>query len=146
MLPGPAAVGRSVDSVSNGEIGALQSLAAAHVNDLGIRRGDRERADRLRRLSVEDRHPDAAVVGAFPHAAVIGGDIEDVRLFRHPGCCDGAAAAEWSNHAPANAGIELGTELLSTGQPRQQSGNHQDEHEQKKTSRCAHRTLGKTVW
>ena len=50
MRPRRAAVDRFVDAVADGEIGALQTLAAARVNDARIARRDGERADRTRRL------------------------------------------------------------------------------------------------
>ena len=63
VRPGLAGVGGLVDAVADGEVGALQAFAAADVDDVRVRRRDRERADRAGRLVVEDRLPGAAVVG-----------------------------------------------------------------------------------
>ena len=64
VRPGLAGVGGFVHAVAGGEIGALQSFAAADVDDVRIGLRDRQRADRSGRLIVEDRRPDAAVVVA----------------------------------------------------------------------------------
>ena len=48
----------------------MQAFAAADVDDVRIGRRDGDRADRLRRLVVEDRVPRAAVVVDLPDAAV----------------------------------------------------------------------------
>ena len=53
----------------------------------------------------------AEVVG-LPDAAVVDADVEDVGLVGNAGGADGAAAAERSDHAPFQAGIELGIEGL----------------------------------
>ena len=65
MRPGLAGVGGFVDAVADREIGTLQSLAAADVDDVRIGRRDGDRADGSGRLIVEDRIPGAAVVGRF---------------------------------------------------------------------------------
>ena len=80
VRPRLAGVGGLVDAVAGREVGALQPFAAADVDDVRVRRRDRDRADRAGRLVVEDRRPGAAVVGRLPHAAVDGADVEHVRL------------------------------------------------------------------
>ena len=87
VRPGAAGVGRSVDAVAHREVGALQPLAAADVDDVRIRRRHRDRADRLRRLVVEDGLPGAPVVVGPPDAAVADADVEDIRMrpARRPG-------------------------------------------------------------
>ena len=55
MRPGFAGVGGFVDAVADREIGAMQSFAAADINDVGIGGGDRDGADGLRGLVIEDR-------------------------------------------------------------------------------------------
>ena len=100
MGPGLAGIGRLVDAIADGKIGAVQSLAAAYINDVGVRRSDRDGSDRLGRLVIENRIPGAAVVVRFPDAAIHLGDIEHVGLAGHAGGRAGAPATEWTNHAP----------------------------------------------
>ena len=92
VLPGLAAVGGPVDAVAGGEVGALEALAAAHVDHLRIRRRHGDGADRAGGLVVEDRRPDPAVVVALPHPAVVHADVEDVGRAGHAHRGHGAAA------------------------------------------------------
>ncbi len=112
MAPGEACVGGFVDSVAHREIGALQAFAAGDINDVGVGRRDGECADGAGGLAVEERVPGAAGVGGFPDTAVVGADVENVGLRRYAGGGDGASAAERSDVAPAEAGVEVGRELL----------------------------------
>ena len=80
MRPRLAGVGGFVDAVAGGEIGTLQSFAAAGVDDVGIGGRDGERADGAGGLVVEDGVPGAAVIGGLPDAAVAHADVEDVGL------------------------------------------------------------------
>src|ERR1700722_20551917 len=100
MSPGLARIGRFVNAVADGKIGAVQSLAAGGINNVGIGRGNGDGADRLSRLVVEDGIPGAAVVVGLPHAAVYLRHIVDVRLAGNAGGGPGAAAAKWADHAP----------------------------------------------
>src|SRR5207248_3053692 len=108
VLPRFAGVGGFVDAVAGGEIGTLQTFAAANVDDVRIGRRNGDRADRAGRLIVEDRRPDAAVVGRLPDAAVVHADVEKARLSRHAGRGDGASAAKWSDAAPTHCGRRIG--------------------------------------
>ena len=99
--PRLAAVGGLVDAVAGGEVGPLQALAAAHVDDVGIRRGDRDGADRAGRLAVEDGRPGPAVIVGPPHASVHRSDVEEAGLSRHSGGGLGAPAAVGADRAPA---------------------------------------------
>jgi len=110
--PGRAAVGRLVDAVAHREVGTLQPLAAPHVEDPRVRRRHGDRADRLRRLAVEDRLPGAAGVGRFPYPAVVGADVECVGLARHPHRRHRSPAAEGADHPPAELRVEAGIEGL----------------------------------
>ena len=77
------------------------------VDDVGVRGRDGDRADRARGLVVEDRAPDAAVVGRLPHAAVADADVEDVGLRRDAGDGAGAAGPVGADRAPAHLAEEL---------------------------------------
>src|SRR5439155_20513772 len=112
MLPGAAGVGRFVHAVAGCEIRALQAFAAPDVDDVGVRRGYRERANRACGLIIEDRLPGMAVVVSLPDAAVIDADVEDVRLSGDAGCADGSTSAMRPDAAPAQVLIEVGVELL----------------------------------
>ena len=100
VFPCFAAVGRFVDAVACRKVRSLQPLATADVNDVRVRRRNRESADRSGRLIVEYRIPGVAEVRGLPDASVVDADEEDVRLSRNAGGSDGTAATEWSDHAP----------------------------------------------
>src|SRR5229473_4217189 len=112
MRPGFSSVGRFVDTIAGREIGALQSFAAADIDDVRIGRSNGESADGAARLVVENRIPSVAEIGGLPDAAVDGGHVENVGLVRHAGDGNGAASAERADAAPAHFGIELLIELL----------------------------------
>ena len=102
MRPRLAGVGRLVDAVADRQIGAGEPFAAADVDDVRVRRRDRDRADRSGGLVVEDRRPRPPEVGRLPHPAVYRAGIEDVRLRRHAGDGFGPSAAERSDRTPAH--------------------------------------------
>ena len=108
--PALARVGRLVDTVADRQVGAMQPFTGTHVNDIRIRRCDRDRADRAGRLIVEDRHPGAASIGCLPHTAVVHADVEDVRLVGYAGRRFGATAAERTDGPPAHLGEECGVD------------------------------------
>ena len=74
----------------------------ADVDDVRIRRRDRDGADRASGLAVEDRHPVGAVVGRPPHAAVVESDVEHVRLACRAGRRARASRARGPDIAPAH--------------------------------------------
>ena len=118
MRPGLAGVGGFVDAVADGEVGPLQALAAADVDDVRIGGRDGDGADGAGRLVVEDRIPGAAVVGRLPDAAVAHADVEDVRLAGDAGGGLGASAAMRADRAPAHFLKELG--IVAGGTTQQQ--------------------------
>ena len=85
------------------------------INDVRIGRRDGDRADRSRRLVVEDRHPRAAAVGRLPHAAVHGADVEHVGLRRDAVNGLGAAAAKRPDVAPAEFAKQDGANVVGSG-------------------------------
>src|SRR5437868_12630575 len=93
VLPGFPAVSRFVHAIPGGEIGAAQPFPTAYVNDVRIRRRNRQGAHRPRRLAIKDRLPRPAVVRALPHASVSRGDVKDVWLIRNAADRDGTPAA-----------------------------------------------------
>src|SRR6266481_8729247 len=98
MRPSLAAVGGFVNPITDGKIGAREAFAARDINDIGVRRGDRDCTDRLRGLRIEDRQPGAAVIGGFPNATIDGADIENVRLARDARQSVRAPTTKWSDH------------------------------------------------
>ena len=105
VLPGAAGVDRFVDPVADRQVGTLQPLAAADVEDVRVRRRHGNPADRLRRLFVEDRRPRLPVIGGLPDAAIVDADIEDVRLLNDAGGADCAAAAEGPDRPPLQPAV-----------------------------------------
>src|ERR1019366_7390512 len=75
-------------------------LARADVEDVGIRRRDRDRADRADGLAVENRPPVRAAVGGLPHAPGDRAEVEDLRLAGDAGHGEHAPAAEGTDEAP----------------------------------------------
>src|SRR5256885_14731487 len=61
----------------------MQSFAASHVNNVWIRNGNRDRADRRGRLIVKDRLPGPAEIGRFKNAAVHRRHVKNIRLRRN---------------------------------------------------------------
>src|SRR5258705_5772938 len=122
MPPRAAAVRGLVDSIPHGEVGPLQSLAAADVQGAWIGGGGGDRADRSGRFRVEDRRPHASVVGRLPDAAVVHPDVEHVRLARYSYGGNGTAAAEGTDEPPAQAGEQGGVVPLRCGAGGDQDG------------------------
>ena len=89
--PGAARVVGFVDTVAGGDaIANHPGFARARPYHRMLGRIDRQRADRLRRLLVEDRAPAVAATRRFPDAARSRADVGDVRVSRHAD--DGARA------------------------------------------------------
>src|SRR6267143_6625808 len=112
VRPGFTGVGGFMNSVAGGEVRALQSFAAADVNNVRIGWCDGESADGAGGLIVENRTPGVAEIRGFPDTAVDGGHVEHIGLVRHARDGHGAASAEWADAAPAHFGIQLLIELL----------------------------------
>ena len=81
------------------------------VEDVRIRRRDRDPADRSGRLVVEDRLPRAAGIGGLPDAAVAHADVEGVRLARVAGGRLRPPGAERTDVAPSQFAEEAGADL-----------------------------------
>src|SRR5580704_17026736 len=110
MLPALAGVGGFVDAVTDRKVRPLKALAATHIDDARIGRRHRQRTDGAGILIVEDGSPDAPGIGAFPNAAVVRSDVENVGLAGHPTGGHCAPAAEWPDHAPSQATVEFRAE------------------------------------
>src|SRR5262249_8268209 len=116
VLPCLAGIGGFVNSVADCKIRTLNTLSAANIDNVGIRRRDCNGANGLRWLVIKDRNPDLAVIGAFPYTAVDCRHIEDIGLAGYAGDRDGAPGAERAYAAPAQLLIESRIKLLSEEQ------------------------------
>jgi len=101
MSPSLAGIGRLVDSIANGKIGAMQAFPAGDVNDVGIGGSNRDGADRLRRFVVKDGCPGTSIVVRLPHSSVDLAYVKDIRLARYAAGGSCATAAKRADHAPA---------------------------------------------
>ena len=99
--PGLAAVGGPVDSVTVRDVIADARLAGPHVDDVRVRLGDRDGADRAR-AEVPVRHvlPVDARVRRLPHAARHRAEVERGGLRRMPRHRDHPPAPERPDAAP----------------------------------------------
>src|SRR2546430_14266513 len=102
MGAGLAGVLGSENPVADGKMGPLQPLSAAYINDVWVRRSDCDVPDRLRRLSVKDGHPRAAVIGRLPNAAVDCANVEHIGLVRHARSGPRTAATKRADHPPVH--------------------------------------------
>src|SRR3982751_5785387 len=108
MRPGPSRICRFVDAVADGQVGTLQTFTTSHINNVWIRWGHGNRADRARRLIVEDWIPRLAIIIGLPHAPVDLRDVKNVRLRRHTGYCARTPAAKRADAAPGQRLEQLG--------------------------------------
>src|SRR2546423_9957289 len=109
MCPGVARVGGLVDPVADGQIGSREAFAAADVDDVRVRWRDGNRANRSRRLIVEDWNPRAPEIVRLPDAAVHRRHIEHIWLARHARDRLRAPAAARANRPPAHFGATMFT-------------------------------------
>jgi hypothetical protein len=123
VFPCLTAVRGLVDSITSREIRSLQAFTTADVQDVGVRRSDGQGADGAGRLVVEDRGPNAPIVGGLPHAAVIDADKEDVRLPRDTRGGNCSSSAKRPDHPPAEAAIKISTPRLLGPRGSQAIGN-----------------------
>lgn len=80
LRPRLTAVGRMVDPVARDHVVARPRFAGPHPHIVFVLRRDRDRADRLRRLAIEDRTPIDPAVRRLPHAAASRARVEEIRI------------------------------------------------------------------
>src|ERR1700680_4525305 len=128
MSPGLAGIDGLIDSIADREVGAVKSLAAGYINDIDVGRGNRDSADGLRGLIIEDRFPCSAVVVRLPDTSVYLADVEQVRLVRNSSRGARASAAKGPDHAPPQVLIRVLGNLLcaarNCGQESDDRNNH----------------------
>src|SRR5437660_9694335 len=99
----------------------MQAFAAAHINNVRVGRSNRDGADGLRWLIVEDGSPGAAVVIGLPHAAVYGADIENIRLNGDTGCGARPPTAKGTDHSPMQFLVSILRNLGLDGDQRKEN-------------------------
>ena len=119
----------------------MQALTAGDVNDIRIGRRHRDRADRLRGLTIEKRVPSSAVVIRSPHTAIDYADIADVGLTRNAGDGTGSAAAQRSDRAPMPCLREV-RKLLGNEQRRAQD---EEAERNTRTNQCVLRNASEHI-
>ena len=115
MRPSLACVGGFVDAVAYRQIGALQALAAGHVDDVGIGRRHRDGANGPGGLAIEDRRPGSSVVVGLPNAPVDLAHVEQIGLARYARGRAGPATPEGADVAPVQIMEEIGVDWLRAG-------------------------------
>ena len=101
VRPGLAGVGGFVDAVAAHDVAADAGFAHADVDDVGIRLGDGDRADRgAGDQAVGDRRPLRAAIGRLPQAAADRAEVGFLRPSLDAGDRDRSAAAIRADAAP----------------------------------------------
>ena len=80
VQPGATRICRSVNPVSDRQVGSLQAFATAGINNAGIGWCYGDTADRPSGLIIEDWNPGAAVIVGLPNTAVHLRDVKNVGL------------------------------------------------------------------
>ena len=105
VRPGLAGVGRLVDAVALEHVAAQLGLAHPDVDDVRVRLGDGDRADRGGlEEAIGDGTPRQAAVGRLPQPAAGGAEVVLERPAGAAGHRLRAAAARGSERSPAQAG------------------------------------------
>ena len=104
VLPRLPGVRGLVDAVSLPDVAADVGLARADVDDVRVGRRHRDRADRARRLVVEDRLPPDPAVRGLPYPARGGGRVVRERVAGHAGHARDAPAGRRADQPVLEAG------------------------------------------
>jgi hypothetical protein len=100
----PAAIRGLEDAVAERRTLPVVRLARAYVDDAGVRLGNRDVADRMSRVGVEDRLERDAVVLGLPDAAGGEADVEHLRIILDDGnVVDAPALADRPDDAPTES-------------------------------------------
>ena len=78
----------------------MQSLTAGYVYNIAIGGRNRDCADRLRILPIENRIPGATIIRRFPNPAIDLAHVENIRLIGNTGGGACATSAKRADHAP----------------------------------------------
>ena len=96
-----------VNPVAYRKVRTLQTFAAPDVNNVRIRRRNRDRPNRSGRLIIEDRRPGAPIIVGLPHAAVHRANVENIRLTRHSRRRSRAPASKRPDRSPPHLAEHL---------------------------------------
>src|ERR1700727_753875 len=99
-LPSLAAVGRLIDAVAVRNIAAQTGLSGANVDDIRIRLGNRDGADRRDHRLVGEGLPGHAAVGGAPHASGNTAEIVGEGIAWYTGYREHAASAIRADGTP----------------------------------------------
>src|SRR5260370_5174481 len=108
VVPGFAAIVRTVDAVTERDIAANAGFAITDINYIRIGIGDGNSADGRGGLLLEEWIPVVARIGGFPDAAGDSAKIESVGLARDSGYSNDASSTEWVEKAPLHPTISPG--------------------------------------
>ena len=132
-LPRLPRVDRLVDAAADDHVRSDRFAAGAGVDDVRIRIGDVDRADRSgRNLAVGHRHPGDAVVLGLPHAAAGRAHVEHVGLRAHAGRRRRSAAACRADRSPAQilVGVRVDDDVRVGLRDRARVGSRVAEHDE----------------
>src|SRR6267378_2743618 len=107
VIPGLAAVVRTIDASAEGDVAANAGFAGADINYIGTGVGDRDAADGGGGLLIEEGIPGNAAVRSLPNAAGGGAKIVSVRLAWNTSYGKGPATTEWADEAPFHSAVDL---------------------------------------
>src|SRR5437016_13091716 len=141
LVPGFAAVVRTVNAVAEGNVAANASFAGADRDDVGIGFRNRDAADGGSGLLVEKRIPGNAAVSGFPNAAGNRAEIIRVRLARHSGYGKRTATTERADEAPFHSAVSLRVDLRGVllGVDKDWNYEHQEANKQNEIDGLARR-------
>src|SRR5260370_14020001 len=112
VVPGLAAIVRTVDTIAEGNIAANAGFARTDINYIGIGIGDGNSADGRGGMLLEERIQGVARIGGFPDAAGDSAKIESVGLARDSRYSNDASSTEWADEAPLHPTISLGVNWI----------------------------------
>ena len=119
--------------------------ARSHINDVRIGRRQRQRSDRWRGLSVENRFPRHSAIRRLPHSSAIRAQVINGRASRHARHPIHLSRAKRPDHPPLHLRIQRRRNFLRPCRPAR-AKNHQDSLYEKKgcaipTDRFQHESL-----
>src|ERR1700761_4211020 len=111
MCPRLARIGGLVDTIAGRQIRSLQTLAAGHIDNVGLALGHGNGADRAGWLTVPHAMPRRAGISRLPHTTVHRTEIERGWLAGYAGQSASTARPHRANLTPLHLRIELRIDL-----------------------------------
>ena len=129
--PRRAAVGRAIDAAAPRRALAIVLLARSGPDDLRVAGEDREIAEGVVGLAVEDRRPERAVVRRLPDAARGRGDVDGRGILRIDlDVVDATAGGGWADRAEVQ-GVERRLSKRRDGNERDNGETESDAHDER---------------